>query len=61
MSDPALVIEKLKQLTQFNIPFMEDLPKKSEIDSTDPLDSFMVAFIKIINDRSTDFSLEVKK
>lgn len=55
------MIEKLKSLTSSNIPFMDNLPSKYEIDSTDPLDSFMVAFIKIITDRSMDFTLDVKK
>ena len=35
---------------------MDYLPNKNDIDSTDPLDSFMVAFVKIITDRSMDFT-----
>jgi hypothetical protein len=50
------VIEKLKSLTSTNIPFMDNLPRKNDIDSTDPLDSFMVAFIKIITEKSFDFN-----
>jgi len=29
------------------VPFMGDIPRKKDIDSTDPLESFMMAFLKI--------------
>ena len=45
MQDPAFIIEKLKALTSKDIPFMGDIPKMKDIDSTDPLESFMIAFL----------------
>lgn len=39
---------------------MGDLPTE-DLDSTDPLDSLMGAFCKIVNDKSIDFTEEVKK
>jgi hypothetical protein len=47
-------------LTQENLPFMGDLPTDEGLVSTDPLDSFMVAFMKIIGDRSLDFTSKVR-
>lgn len=40
---------------------MGDLPLASEMDSTDPLDSFIEAVHKIIEDKSIDFTEEVRK
>ena len=40
---------------------MGDLPSFDELDSTDPLDSLMIAFVEIINAKNTDFTEEVKK
>jgi len=40
---------------------MTDLPGPEFLDSTDPLDSFMEAFNKVVSDRSTGFTEEVKK
>lgn len=60
VSEPIQIIEKLKALTQENLPFMGDLPTDEGLVSTDPLDSFMVAFIKIIGDRSLDFTSKVR-
>jgi len=51
----------LKLLTAHPIPFMGDLPFAGEMDSTDPLDSFIEAVFKIIEDKSIDFTDEVKK
>lgn len=39
---------------------MGNLPKDDELVSTDPLDSFMAAFMKIVSDRSMDFTKEVR-
>jgi len=58
--EPGQIISKLQQLTANDIPFMGDLPTE-DLDSTDPLDSLMGAFCKIVNDKSIDFSEEVKK
>ena len=38
---------------------MGELPSADEMDSTDPLDSLMCAFVKIITDKATDFTDEV--
>lgn len=40
---------------------MSELPSQDELDSTDPLDSLMTAFVEIINGKNTDFTEEVKK
>lgn len=40
---------------------MDNLPNKTDLDSTDPLDSFMVAFVKIVTDKSVDLNQDVKK
>ena len=40
---------------------MGDIPRKKDIDSTDPLESFMIAFLKIVDQKSYDFNDEVKK
>jgi len=59
--DPGQLIDKLKELTAAPIPFQSELPAPEELDSTDPLDSFMVAFNQVTADRSTDFTPEVQK
>lgn len=51
----------MKELTAVDIPFMADLPPMEELDSTDPLDSLMIAFVEIINQKSTDFTEDVQK
>lgn len=40
---------------------MSDLPSMDELDSTDALDSLMIAFVEIITEKNTDFTEEVKK
>lgn len=40
---------------------MGEIPRSRDIDSTDPLESFMMAFIKIINEKYYNFSEEIKK
>ena len=59
--EPSQIIDKLKKLTATDIPFMGELPKDDELVSTDPLDSFMSAFMKIVSDRSMDFTKEVRQ
>lgn len=39
---------------------MGELPCADDMDSTDPLDSLMIAFVKIITDKNIDFTHEVK-
>ena len=39
---------------------MGELPPPEDMDSTDPLDSLMCAFVKIITDKAIDFTDEVK-
>ena len=39
---------------------MGELPPSEDMDSTDPLDSLMCAFVKIITDKAIDFTAEVK-
>jgi hypothetical protein len=51
----------LKDLTAYDIPFQGELPSMNDLDSTDPLDSLMIAFCEIVNNRSTDFNEEVKR
>jgi hypothetical protein len=51
----------LKQLTANDLPFTGELPPPDEIDSTDPLDSFMAAFTKVISERNLDFTSDVKR
>jgi len=58
--EPGQIIDKLKQLTANDIPFMGELPPPEDMDSTDPLDSLMCAFVKIITDKAIDFTDEVK-
>ena len=59
--EPGQIIDKLKQLTANDIPFMGDLPPPEDMDSTDPLDSLMGAFVKIITDKAIDFTDEVRR
>jgi len=59
--EPGQIIDKLKILTANPIPFMSELPHPDELDSTDPLDSFMEAFHKILSERATDFNEDVKR
>jgi len=40
---------------------MGELPAPDGMDSTDPLDSLMEAFVKITTDKATDFTEDVKK
>ena len=40
---------------------MGDLPISTELDSTDPMDSFIGAAHKIMTDKSIDFTDEVRK
>jgi hypothetical protein len=40
---------------------MGEIPRMKDMDSTDPLESFMMAFLKIIDLKSYDFNDEVKK
>lgn len=58
---PSQIIDKLKELTSNDIPFMSELPSPDELDSTDPLDSLMTAFVEIVNAKNTDFTEEVKQ
>ena len=39
---------------------MGELPSADEMDSTDPLDSLMCAFVKIITDKSIDYNDDVR-
>ena len=57
---PRQIIDKLKELTSNDIPFMSELPPPDELDSTDPLDSLMTAFVEIVNAKNADFTEEVK-
>lgn len=59
--EPSQIIDKLKVLTAQPIPFMSELPSPEDLDSTEPLDSFMEAFAKVVADRSTDFTDDVRK
>ena len=40
---------------------MSELPAPEELDSTDPLDSFIEAFQQIVDDRATDFTEEARR
>lgn len=59
--EPGEIIDQLKMLTSQPIPFMGEMPPQEEMDSTDALDSFMEAFYKIVQDKSFNFTPEVRK
>lgn len=59
--EPGHIIAKLKQLTASDIPFQGELPPDDDMDSTDPLDSFMYAFVKIVNDKSINWTNDVRR
>lgn len=48
-------------MTAHDIPFQGLLPGADDLDSTDPLDSFMTSFVKIVEDRALDWTAEVKR
>lgn len=58
--EPVQIIDKLKKLTLNRIPFCGVPLPEHQLVSTDPLDSFIVAFNKVIEDNSYDFSEEVR-
>lgn len=58
---PAAIIDRLRALTAQRIPIMGELPPESELDSTDALDSLLVAFEKIVDTKATDFTDAVRR
>lgn len=40
---------------------MGELPGAEELDSTDPLDSFMAAFTHVVSSRKYDFTEELRR
>ena len=59
--EPSQIISKLKVLTASDIPFQGELPPDDDMDSTDPLDSFMYAFVKIVNEKAINWTTEVRR